>query len=94
VLSDQPDAAATSVCASKKKKNKKKKPSRAVKRSQGAAKNPGDKLFIKERPKLPPATNEKVEPENQDLIRPQRKYPQRGPRINYTEMDDDHFLCE
>jgi hypothetical protein len=86
-----------------------KKPSGAAERSQvvvsnlkETAKSPEEALakkvnnrqFIKERPRLVPATIEKVQPEKQDQPPSQRKYPQRGPRVDYTEMDDDHFLCE
>jgi hypothetical protein len=92
------------------KEEVKKKASRVVKKVEVVAKNPNEtaknpkeafvkkannKQFIKERPKLPTAPTEMVEPENQEKPPPpQRKYPQRGPRINYTETDDDHFLCE
>ena len=56
--------------------------------------------FIKERPKLAHSTVKQVEHKNQDkppTTAPQRAHLQRGPRVNYSEMDvpdDDHFLCE
>jgi hypothetical protein len=74
--------------SSSKKVVVKKKPSRVlVKKANG-------KQFIKERPKLPTAPTEMVEPENHEERPLRRKCPQRGPRIDYTETDDDHFLCK
>ena len=52
-----------------------------------------NKQFIKQRPRLPESENEPPPP----LPTTTRKHLQRGPRVDYTEMDvddDDHFLCE
>ena len=89
------------------KKNQVKKSKKVAKKMKKLAKKPkdvvvrkaNDKHFIKERPKLPLSTIEKVESENDDEppAPPQRKLPQRGPRVDYREIDvpdDDHFLCE
>ena len=99
----QLDASATSICQDVKKTKKKKKKTKkvVVKKREEVVKKPkaNDNGFIKERPKLPQSTVTQVKRKNEDKppTAPQRKHLQRGPRVNYSEMDvpdDDHFLCE
>ena len=99
-VSSKQDVKKSQGVAKKTKKVVVKKTKEVVKKPEDVViKRANDNGFIKERPKLAHSTVKQVEPKNEDKppTASQREHLQRGPRVNYSEMDvpdDDHFLCE
>ena len=97
--SSKQDVKKSQGVAKKTKKVVVKKTKEVVKKPKDVVIKKANNGFIRERPKLAQSTVTQVERKNEDkpLTAPQREHLQRGPRVNYSEMDvpaDDHYLCE